>query len=1023
MRKSKLALLAGALLTIFTLFSCQQPITPGNNTFTVKFDVNGEIKKNITVNSGATITDSQKPANPNAIFNYFAYWSESKASQAASTEFNFSTPITKDTTLYAIFIPQLSTYAIKTLSPTQIEIQLYDPKVFPLTDGSYAGIKFQHSTDGTNYQDYPLSIPSSSRDDSLYRYLTYTFPQTLPAGTNYIKVTNGYQSHSKSVESEGPMTNPKTVTFNDCDSTSTIQVEAGQPIPASKQYNPSKSYNTFLYWSTSKASKATALEFDFNTAITDDITLYAIYAPNLYSINTITPTQIEIKFSDKKVFPLDDGSYAGLKVQYSSDDSTYRDVEINIPANFYDSSSYRYVTYSFPSTFSLDSGASRHYFKATSGNRTVSKDTTITTAAAATNLSTETNDSYAKVSFKSACAGWSHKVDAIKNGTVVASKTLAISDSNFETYVEFFGLSNGTEYTFRVTTEGSSYSVETTATPSITQKTSDWLVVMYMDGDNNLNDPIFMDMNEVECGLYYIRNSNDQPESYSDSVNAVALWDGAVSWTETNEEGEEVTKTPQIGKSGTYIYELGRDSGSSTTYTTSAGCVLSANTKNLSYTAPWLVGTNQTISTSLSTDAHGELNMGDKKTLINFLNWVNAHYSATKGVILQFSDHGGGPRSVRYVKTADGRTIKVGDTSGRRALCWDDSSSSNYLKTKDVSDALQAAGYGPSNKAAMILMDVCLGSSLEDAYQFKDYANYLAASPNNIPGKGLDYYKFIQSFSKNTTIDAVAKHIVADYKTQYGNNTTLWNNYAQAMGYDSYSSITDTNVKQNMEWLSDLGFTTFTITDLTKIADVKTAIDSLCEVLLSNTGKTIYVDANGYFSPTATSTTRNYVTYLGQHHANIVNILTNTTDSYSLNDYIYYQGTYTWLYDIGYIARRMQYFSASTITTESSTYSNENAWLELNTAATNLITKLNDAIKYSWRDSQVSSNKDFYSRIDGNTTQFSHSLGLTICGANIATNGTNLAQGSCPSFYKKDLAFGADSKWGDLLTYWFGTGN
>ena len=119
----------------------------------------------------------------------------------------------------------------------------------------------------------------------------------------------------------------------------------------------------------------------------------------------------------------------------------------------------------------------------------------------------------------------------------------------------------------------------------------------------------------------------------------------------------------------------------------------------------------------------------------------------------------------------------------------------------------------------------------------------------------------------------------------------------------------------------------------------------------------------------------------------------------------------------------MQYFSASTITTESSTYSNENAWPELNTAATSLITTLNDAIKYSWRDSQVSSDKDFYSRIDGSTTEFSHYLGLTICGANIATNGNNFAQGTAPSFYKTDLAFGADSKWGDLLTYWFGPGN
>ena len=816
--------------------------------------------------------------------------------------------------------------------------------------------------------------------------------------------------------------NTVTVTFNDNGYIiKTVQITSGEKISyLQKPSDPGKSYNWFLYWSESKASQATAVEFDFNTPITENKTLYAIYCPKFYYssssiIRTVSATQVEIKLSDTSVYPLEDGSYAGISFQHSTNGSEYQAFAVNSIPTYRDEGLYRYLTYTFQNPLSEGT----HYLKATNGHETGTKSTCLYAPAAVTNLSTTVADSYTKVSFTTATEGYSYTVKAFKNGNEVASTDVTANSINTNAYAEFYGLENGTQYTFKVITNGSNLSAQTTATPAITQKTSDWLVVMYMDGDNNLNDPIFMDMNEVEHGLWYIRNSNDKPESFSDSVNAVALWDGAVSWTETNDAGEEVTVTPQIGKSGTYIYELGRDSGSSTTYTTSSGCVLSENSKNLSYTAPWLVGTNQTISTSLPTDAHGELNMGNKETLINFLNWVNAHYTATKGVILQFSDHGGGPRSVRYVKTADGRTIKVGDTSGRRALCWDETSSSNYLKTKDVSDALQAAGYGSSNKAAMILMDVCLGSSLEDAYQFKDYANYLAASPNNIPGMGLDYYNFIKSFSKDTTIDDVAKQIVADYKTQYGNNTTLWNNYAQAMGYNSYSSITDTNVKQNMEWLGDLGFTTFTITDLSKVADVKTKIDSLCEVLLSDTERTIYVDANGYFSSSTTSTTRNYVTYLGQHHANIVNILSSTTDSYSLDDYIYYQGSYTWLYDIGYIARMMQYFSASTI--GSST--NANAWPALNTAATELITKLNDAIKYSWRDSKIASNGDFYSRIDGSTTQFSHFLGLTICGANIATNGTNLAQGSCPSFYKTDLAFGADSKWGDLLAHWFGTGN
>lgn len=818
--------------------------------------------------------------------------------------------------------------------------------------------------------------------------------------------------------------NTVTVTFNNNGTIlRTSSITSGSTLSASqKPSDPYSSYNYFLYWSESKASKATAVEYDFNNPISENKTLYAIYTPRFYYtssiIQSVTASQAEIKLYNDTVYPLEDGSYAGISFQHSTDGTNYQDFAVNSIPDYRDENGCRYLTYTFQTALSEGT----HYLKVTNGHQTGTKSAGIYAPAAVTNLSATVADSYTKISFTTATEGYSYTAKAFKNGNEVASTDVTANSINTNTYAEFFGLENGTPYTFKVITNGTNLSAETTATPAITRKTSDWLVVMYMDGDNNLNDPIFMDMNEVEHGLYKIRNSDGSSVSGFDSVNVVALWDGASSFE--NPDGS--TGTPQIGNAGTYIYELGRDYDNSTTYTTSPGCVLSSDTKNLSYTAPWLVGTTQTISTSLPNNAHGELNMGDKQTLINFLNWVNERYTATKGVILQFSDHGGGPRSVRYVKTADGRTIKVGDTSGRRALCWDEYSSSAFLKTKDVSDALQAAGYA-SNKAAMILMDVCLGSSLEDAYQFKDYANYLAASPNNIPGLGLDYVNLMKSFTHNTTIEAVGQKIVQDYKTQYGNNTTLWNNYAKALGYNSYSSITNTNVKQNMEWLGDLGFTTFTITDLNKIADVKTAIDSLCNLLLSDAGKAKTIQVNpstGYFSKTETGTTRNYVSYLGQHHANFVNYYLSlqdnyTGDSYLLTDSLYYQGTYTWLYDIGYIARRMQYFSATTI--EGST--NANAWSELYTAATSLITTLNDAIKYSWRDSQVSSDKDFYSRIDGSTTQFSHSLGLTICGANIATNGTNLAQGTAPSFYKTDLAFGAESRWGDLLEYWFGTGN
>lgn len=217
---------------------------------------------------------------------------------------------------------------------------------------------------------------------------------------------------------------------------------------------------------------------------------------------------------------------------------------------------------------------------------------------------------------------------------------------------------------------------------------TDYLMIMYVDGDNDLNDYLYQDLNEVEYGLEQIRNSDGTAKSGYASVTVVALWDG---WAGDNKT------SPVYGSKNTYIYEIGTDTGISLN---TNGSVLSENTKDLTSEAEWL--------------KNNEVNMGDKQTLINFLNWVNKRYEA-KNVILQFANHGGGPRSMPiYAKTEDGYSIKI-NNSGRRALCWDDSGQT-LLQTKDVSDALAAAGYGKENQLDMILMDVCLGASVEDSY-------------------------------------------------------------------------------------------------------------------------------------------------------------------------------------------------------------------------------------------------------------------------------------------------------------------
>ena len=802
-----------------------------------------------------------------------------------------------------------------------------------------------------------------------------------------------------------------TVTFMDNNRIvlDTVTLHSGDVIdPYDIPSAPYKSYNDFSYWSESTASLDAAVKFDFTKPITKNVTLYALYTPQISSSSGIevTANSITLKLNDSKAYPLDDGSYAGFSVTDYMEGGTTRSIKLNIPSKDEDTSSRRYLTYKIDPPLAEGS----HLITIMDCNDCYTKSLTVAAAGAVKNLSVAVEDSMATVTFDT-LPGWKYyTVNAYQGNDLVFSQTEETdynSSSSTETAL-FYGLNNNVEYTFKVFTDGTDKCAQVTATPKITKKETDWLMVMYMDGDNNLHDQIFLDLNEAEKGLDQIQYYNGDPKTGYDKVNVVALWDGAVSWQGVDEQGNPATVTPQIGKSGTYLYQLGTDSweepdANGNLRLNGPSCTLGYETKNLSYTANWLVP--QVTDTP---NVNGEINMGHAQTLVNFLTWATDHYTVNKGIILQFSDHGGGPRSVRYVQTKDGRTIKVGDTSGRRALCWDESSNSNFLKTKDVSYALNILGFGKTKpKLAMILMDVCLGSSIEDAYQFKDYAEYLAASPNTIPGSGLDYKTLFKGFKKNTTVKAIGQHILKGYRDQYY-ASELWNSIANSIPADK---ITDEATIENWlsmyEWLSEYGITTFSITDLSKMQEVQEAIDDMCDVLLD-----------------CDEEKESFVMDLGQNCVNIVNVINDNSNKYNLYDMVYYQGTYNWLYDIGYIAEQFAYYSAEKIGEED----NINFWPELNTKALAVITKLDEAIKYSWRDSPFyvvdENNIDFYSRLEayrGDTpnTTFEHYYGLSICGANIATDGEALTQGSAPNWYKTDLEFGKDSRWGDLLAFWF----
>ena len=509
----------------------------------------------------------------------------------------------------------------------------------------------------------------------------------------------------------------------------------------------------------------------------------------------------------------------------------------------------------------------------------------------------------------------------------------------------------------------------------------EYLFIMYVDGDNDLHDALYLDLNEMEEALYqYSQKQGSKP-----SVKIVALWDG---W--------KLAGT-NYGGTATQILELGADS--------SCNAQLCSNTLDLTATAKDWINYDATKKT-------GEVNMGDKSTLINFLEWVDDYYEADHK-ILQFSNHGGGPRSAL-------------DISQRRGLCWDFTSDERnaFLRTKDVSDAFAAAGYRTSNKFDMLIFDVCLGASIEDSYQFRNYAEYLLGSANTVPGNGLDYKKILDNISTDTTIPTIGEGIIDDFKYFYTvtlpNANPYWSQRWEKI-IEYWQSEIDKLSETEKEHLPDdytIRLATFSLPDactfslinLSQVQAVADAVNELADFILDN-AESLY----SYRFNIGTESNPNNIpilVYLGEYFDHYFN----------LNKPVY-QGSFTWLHDIGYMAENIATFCNNLgipETDDSNTQIDEaNLYQLMNnglmTKANALKTALQSAITYTWREGPYDNASLYY---DAGTEC---PYGMTIAGSALASNGTNLVDGYAPDFYKTDLAFGNDTSWGDLLELYFGT--
>ncbi|MCR5217395.1 clostripain-related cysteine peptidase [Treponema sp.] len=390
-------------------------------------------------------------------------------------------------------------------------------------------------------------------------------------------------------------------------------------------------------------------------------------------------------------------------------------------------------------------------------------------------------------------------------------------------------------------------------------KESDWLFVYYYDADNNLNDELYTNMKQAEYALTRFRNEDGSVRTGMPSVNMVVLWDGQ------SEDGL-VENGNVYAHPSSALFDLGADfdleykTCTSNKYGVGYVCYKNSGDSERPLGDSFKMSSSTVDYKKEVSWLKNEPDMGSGKTLTEYMKWISRHYAANH-IVLCLSDHGAGTGKEMYADV----------TSSSRTLCYDDTNGGERcITTRNIKEALSAAGYTGENKISLLWMDVCLQSTAEIAYDLRGQADYMVASPN--VSMSHEYAHLFSSFTSDTTVLDFGKTLVSAYHHDY---------YSISMPAeeDAYSS----------------GCSLFTMSlldlDESKHEALKSSIDLFADALLE-------IEDDGVSSQKFYSF---YSDYVGQ----------DKDDYEATKDRgIVYGGTYVYLSDIGELAKRAaSYFS------------------------------------------------------------------------------------------------------------------
>ena len=282
-----------------------------------------------------------------------------------------------------------------------------------------------------------------------------------------------------------------------------------------------------------------------------------------------------------------------------------------------------------------------------------------------------------------------------------------------------------------------------------------WTVMVWLDGDNNLETAAVNDLNEMELGLY---NALQRNSGIEDNIQIIV----------------------QIDRISGYLtggYDGGSDWQDTRRYKIKPDSV-----------------TSDAVIRSEKLAELGEIDMSDAGELKDFISYCKTNYPSDNFALILWN-HGGGVRGTERSSFIDSDYLNT-----PKAVCWDETTGENEcLYIGEITDTLT-----DSEDVDFIGFDACLMGMAEIAYEYRPgngsfNAEYMAASPAEEQGDGWEYDALFYCFTGETEgitapAEFFSKAVVTEYKRAFSDYS------AEAMSAYDLSYISD--VKDRLDALA-----------------------------------------------------------------------------------------------------------------------------------------------------------------------------------------------------------------------------